>query len=379
MSFALSPKLAGDILIVDDTPDNLRLLSEMLSKQGYSVRSALSGSAAFMAIDKKLPDLILLDINMPNLDGYAVCQTLKANPSTHDIPILFLSAFSEAVDKVKAFQVGGVDYVTKPFQVEEVLARVNTHQTLNRTQQALKQAQAEALRALAQEKELNRLKSEFVSLITHDFHTPLVSIRGFNSLLRQGYPDLSEEAQHRYFNKIDASVEHLMYLLEQVLLIGKSESGKLQSSPTTFNLESFLSELIESLQLMDDHQRVELTYSGDRTIKLDEVLLRQILTNLITNAVKYSPKHSPVSLTAQRQPHTLILEIKDHGIGIPAEEQGHLFEAFYRCSNVSSVRGSGLGLAVVKTCLDALDGEIAIASQVKQGTRVVVTLPLLEN
>ncbi len=366
----------GNILIVDDTPDNLRLLSEMLSKRGYSVRSAISGSAAFMAVKTKLPDLILLDINMPNINGYEVCQQLKANDTTRDIPILFLSAFNEAIDKVKAFQVGGLDYITKPFQVEEVLARVDTHLTLSRTQKELQQARSEALRALEQQKELNRLKSEFISLVTHDFHTPLVSIQGFTSLLRQGCPNLPIETQQRYFNKIDASVEHLMYLLEQVLLIGKSESGKLQCYPTSVNLEAFCGELIESFQLQSDRHPIEFSYTGNKTtVEIDPTLLRQILINLLTNAIKYSSENSSVRLAVEYQASAIAFQVQDRGIGIPLEEQSRLFEPFYRCSNVKSVRGSGLGLAVVKTCVDAHNGQIQITSQVGQGTIVTIQIP----
>lgn len=370
----------GNILIVDDTPDNLRLLSEMLSKRGYSVRSAISGSAAFMAVNTKLPDLILLDINMPHLNGYDVCKQLKANELTRDIPVLFLSAFNQADDKIKAFQVGGLDYITKPFQVEEVLARVDTHLTLSRTQKELQQARSEALRALKQEQELNQLKSEFISLVTHDFHTPLVSIQGFTSLLRQGCPSLPMETQHRYFNKIDTLVDHLMYLLEQVLLIGKSEVGKLQCYPTVFNLENFCHELIDSLHIEGNRPPIEFDYTSDRhTVELDQTLLRQILINLLSNAIKYSPVNTPVSFTVECQNYEVILTVQDRGIGIPLEEQAHLFQAFYRCSNVKLVRGSGLGLAVVKTCIDAHNGQIQINSQVGQGTTVKVTLPIADR
>ncbi|NEQ26357.1 MAG: response regulator, partial [Microcoleus sp. SIO2G3] len=146
----------GNILIVDDTPNNLRLLSSMLTQQGYEVRSAISGSVALMAVHTVHPDLILLDINMPKMGGYEVCERLKADVETQEIPVIFLSALSEAIDKVRAFQVGGVDYITKPFQVEEVLARVENQLTLRRMQLDLQQARAEALRALEQEKELNR-------------------------------------------------------------------------------------------------------------------------------------------------------------------------------------------------------------------------------
>ncbi len=373
---SLALPLTGDILIVDDTPDNLRLLSEMLMQQGHSVRSAINGTAALMALHQKCPDLILLDINMPHLDGYEVCQKIKTNEKTQEIPILFLSAFNEAIDKVKAFDVGGLDYITKPFQVEEVLARVNTYLMLSRTQKELQQAKAEALRALAQEKELSRLKSEFISLVTHDFHTPLVSIQGFISLLRQNCPDLPIAKQHRYFDKIESSVDHLMYLLEQILLIGKSESRTLPCYPIQFNLPELCQELIESLQLQSDRHPIEFSYTGHATdVELDPALIRQILINLLTNAIKYSPRDRPIRLTLQSQVDAIVLQVEDQGIGIPAAEQPQLFELFHRCSNVQSIRGSGLGLAVVKSCVDAHHGDIQIDSQVGQGTIVKITFP----
>lgn len=132
----------ADILIVDDKADNIRLLSSLLSTHGYTVRKALSGSMALTAVETLLPDLILLDITMPGMSGYEVCQTLKANPQSRDIPVIFLSALDEVFDKIKAFEVGGVDYMTKPFQVEEVILRINTHLTLSRQRQQLLQHQA---------------------------------------------------------------------------------------------------------------------------------------------------------------------------------------------------------------------------------------------
>ncbi|MFB2877343.1 ATP-binding protein [Floridanema aerugineum] len=263
-----------------------------------------------------------------------------------------------------------------PCTDDEVLVIVRDISDRKQIELELEQARAEALQALAQEKELNRLKSEFVSLVTHDFHAPLVSIQGFNSLLRQGCPNLPIETQNRYFNKIDASVNHLMYLLEQVLLIGKSESGKLQCYPTTVNLEEFCRELIESFQLQSNDNPIEFSYTSDRTsVEIDETIVRQIMINLLTNAAKYSPQSSAINLTVECEESAIVLQVQDRGIGIPPEEQTHLFEAFYRCSNVKSVRGSGLGLAVVKTCVDAHNGEISIISQIGQGTTVTVTLP----
>ncbi|MBF2048813.1 MAG: hybrid sensor histidine kinase/response regulator [Leptolyngbya sp. IPPAS B-1204] len=376
-----SPGIRGTILIVDDTPNNLRLLSSMLTKQGYEVRSAISGSVALMAVRTVPLDLILLDINMPKMNGYEVCQQLKADEQTRDIPVIFLSALGEPLDKVQAFQVGGVDYITKPFQVEEVLARVENHLMLRRMQIELQQAKADALRALAQEQELNRLKSEFVAMISHDFRTPLTSIQGFAELLHYGGDTLTTEMQERYFDKINAAVEHMLYLLDEVLMIGRIESGTTQCQPVPLDLEQFCREIYESLELSAHHQyKIQFSYTGDcKQVNIDQVLLNRILTNLLSNAIKYSPEHSQIDFNVYCDTRNAVFEIKDEGIGIPLENQQQLFKTFYRCNNVGQIKGTGLGLAVVKRCVDAHQGQIQLESQEGVGTTVRVQLPIEMN
>lgn len=373
-----SQAVKGNILIVDDTPNNLRLLSSMLTKQGYEVRSAISGSVALMAVRTVPLDLILLDINMPKMNGYEVCQHLKADPQTCDIPVIFLSALGEPLDKVQAFQVGGVDYITKPFQVEEVLARVENHLMLRQMQLELQQAKAEALRALEQEQELNRLKSEFVSMISHDFRTPLTSIQGFAELLRYGGEAVSNEMRDRYFDKVNGAIDHLLYLLDEVLLIGSIEAGKTEFQPTPTELEKFCRDLCETVQLSDSNQHT-IAFQGNgcnQVVHIDQVLLRRILTNLLSNAIKYSPNHTTVEFQLFCDEQSAVFEIRDWGIGVPVENQPNLFRTFYRCSNVGQIKGTGLGLAVVKRCVDAHNGKIHLESQEGVGTKVTVTLPL---
>lgn len=379
MSNPSSPDVKGNILIVDDTPNNLRLLSSMLTKQGYEVRSAISGSVALMAVRTVPLDLILLDINMPKMNGYDVCQNLKADPKTAEIPVIFLSALGEPLDKVQAFQVGGVDYITKPFQVEEVLARVENHLTLRRMQVELQQAKAEALNALAQEQELNRLKSEFVSMISHDFRTPLTSIQGFAELVRHGGKALTDDLSNRYFGKIDAAVEHMLYLLDEVLLIGSIEAGKTQYLPVPTEIEQFCRDICETLQFSDNNQH-SIQFIGNNLgekIAIDQILLRRILTNLLSNAVKYSPEKSTIILSLRTDYENVVFQVEDQGIGIPQENQQHLFKTFYRCSNVGQIKGTGLGLAVVKKCVEAHQGQIHLKSQEGVGTTVLIKLPLV--
>ncbi|MCU0524841.1 MAG: hybrid sensor histidine kinase/response regulator [Elainella sp. Prado103] len=373
-----SPAVKGNILIVDDTPNNLRLLSSMLTKQGYEVRSAISGSVALMAVRTVPLDLILLDINMPKMNGYEVCQHLKADPQTCDIPVIFLSALGEPLDKVQAFQVGGVDYITKPFQVEEVLARVENHLTLRQMQIELQQAKAEALRALEQEQELNRLKSEFVSMISHDFRTPLTSIQGFAELLRYGGDAINAEMRDRYFDKVNGAIDHLLYLLDEVLLIGSIEAGKTEFQPTPTDIEKFCRDLCETLQLSDgSHHTIAFQAECcDVIVNIDQILLRRILTNLLSNAIKYSPNHTTVEFHLVCREQAVVFAIRDWGIGIPTENQPNLFRTFYRCNNVGQIKGTGLGLAVVKRCVDAHNGNIHLESQEGVGTQVTVTLPL---
>ena len=367
----------GNILIVDDAPDNLRLLSKMLIQQGYEVRSAISGAMALRAVHTIPTDLILLDINMPIMDGFEVCERLKLESETCEIPVIFLSAYSNTVDKVKAFKVGGIDYITKPFQVEEVLVRVENQITLRRLQIELQQAKADALRALDREKELNRLKSEFVSMITHDFKTPLASIQGFAGLLQATDHQLTAAMKNRYFNKIDAAIEQMRQLLDNVLLISGDEVGKLQCHPKLFNLETFCRDLVETMQLSQDHQNaIDFTYIGEYPqVEIDPMLLRQILTNLLSNAIKYSPEGALIQFDLCCQDGAALFRIQDHGIGIPQENLSDLFEAFQRCRNVGQITGTGLGLAVVKKCVEAHQGQIQLESKEGVGTTVTVTLP----
>lgn len=369
----------GNILIVDDTPENLRLLSSMLIQQGYRVRSAINGSAALMAANAAPPDIILLDINMPEMDGFVVCERLKADPKTSEIPVVFLSAYSEPLDKVKAFQVGGADYITKPFHVKEVMARISNQLRLRRIQLDLQQSQAEALRLLAQEQELNRLKSEFVSMISHDFRTPLASIQGYAGLLQCGGHVLTLKQQNLYLNKINAAVEQVLFLLDKVLLLGTSEAGKIQCQPEPLNLPEFCQDLTEMLQLnANDQQYICFSCSGDCSgAEMDETLLRQILTNLISNAIKYSPLGGTIAFDLNCQEGLATFRIQDHGIGIPKDNLPHLFESFYRGNNVGRIRGTGLGLSVVKTCVEAHGGTIQLESHPGVGTTVIVRLPLI--
>jgi PAS domain S-box-containing protein len=230
--------------------------------------------------------------------------------------------------------------------------------------------------ALAKEKELNELKSRFVSMISHEFRTPLTTIQSAAELL-QYYRWSNEERQER-FQQIHAAVQHMTQMLEDVLLIGKAEAGKLEFNPKLLDLTAFCQQLVADLQLTASHP-YQITFASQgqaRNTWIDQRLVRLIVSNLLSNAIKYSPEGGKVELSLDYYADCVSLRISDEGIGIPLMEQQRLFEAFYRGTNVGTIQGTGLGLTTVKRCIDLHQGAITLASKVNVGTIFTVTLPL---
>ncbi|HEY9646460.1 MAG TPA: response regulator [Chroococcidiopsis sp.] len=275
MDIPLSEKFKADILIVDDVLDNIRFLSSFLSKQGYAVRKATSGPMAIGAISALKPDLILLDINMPEMNGYEVCSLLKQNAATQSIPIIFLSAGNDVVDKVKAFQVGGVDYITKPFQLEEILARISTQLTIQELQHtlearnsqlqqaldSLKQSQA----SLVQQEKMATLK-KVVAGVAHEVNNPLSfilcnteparqyvqSLVELIKLYQSDYPQASERIQN-FLSELD--LEFVTSDLNNLIQSMKTGAGRIQSVVTTLKSFTHLDEA--ALKRVDIHESIE--------------------------------------------------------------------------------------------------------------------------
>jgi len=366
------------VLIVDDNPTNIKVLLDILKQSNFRVSVAKSGESALLKVQTVLPDLILLDVMMPGIDGFETCRCLKANPKTQEIPIIFLSALDEVTDKTKAFTVGGVDYIIKPFHTEEVLARVNN-------QLALQAAKVEIRDALTKEKELGELKSRFVTMTSHEFRTPLTIILSSAELLERYSLKWSEEKKLNHLQRIQTTVKHMTGLLNDVLLLGKAEAGKLECNPALLDVVQFCCDLIEESQITTESHTINFVsqtncihVNQDNCNKayLDDKLLRHILSNLLSNAIKYSPQGGIVNFELIWQQGEVIFRIQDQGIGIPVADQAQLFNSFHRASNVGTLSGTGLGLAIVKRSVDLHGGKIAVNSEVGVGTTFTVSLPL---
>jgi PAS domain S-box-containing protein len=242
-----------------------------------------------------------------------------------------------------------------------------------------KRVEADIRTALEKEKELNELKSRFITMASHEFRTPLATILSSTELLQHYSHKWSEEKKLQHFQRIQAAVKHMTGLLNDVLLIGKAEAGKLQFNPTVINLSQFCRELVEEMQLTASDYRIVFRNQVDSLTDcmMDEKLLRHILSNLLSNAIKYSPQGSTVSFELVCEQGNAVFRIQDQGIGIPVPDQAQLFNSFHMASNVGTISGTGLGLAIIKKSVDFHGGNITFESEVGEGTAFIVTLPLL--
>ncbi|MDY7012538.1 MAG: response regulator, partial [Cyanobacteriota bacterium] len=239
-----------------------------------------------------------------------------------------------------------------------------------------KAAEQNMRRALEKEKELNELKSHFVSMVSHEFRNPLTTISGGVQMLLHYADRLNADKKQNILQHIYNAVTKMLELLEDVLIIARSGAGKLKLEPTSFDLEAFCQQLSEELRMgIGAKHEIELVYQGQRNATLDRKLLRYILTNILSNAFKYSPDGSSVRFEVNCQPREVLFRIQDRGVGIPERDRPKLFQSFQRASNVGNVPGTGLGLAIAKQCLDLHGGWIAIDSELSAGTTVAIALP----
>ncbi|GAB4523602.1 MAG: hypothetical protein Tsb0014_01340 [Pleurocapsa sp.] len=247
---------------------------------------------------------------------------------------------------------------------------------------ARKQAEAQIRRALKQEQELRKLKSGFISMASHEFRNPLSSILICTETIETTDAQLSSQERAFYLQSIREAALNMQSLLEDILLISKAESGKQQFHPLPFDLVNFCQQIIQEIQSIYSDRIINLINEIDLpSLCLDSKVLRYILTNLLSNALKYSPQDTEVDLKIALSPSKkkVIIEVRDRGMGIPQKSQQHLFESFYRASNVGDIPGTGLGLSIVKQSVELHRGTIAINSEVNRGTNIIVTLPIISN
>lgn len=364
-----------DVLIVDDKVENLQLLVDFLSQLEFRVRPVTSGNMAFSAIKGAKPDIVLLDIDMPGMDGYQVCSKIKENPELRDVPVIFLSALDEAYNKLRAFEVGGLDYITKPFAFDEVLARIRAHLALSQRQKEIK-SQYDQDRARFDR--LVQLRNDQIATVTHDIKNEVMKIYAGLDLIRvegnltdsqENYVNFSREAADRMILGMVNLLNHLQ------------QEGEVFIVKKDVNLNEFLMSVQKEFLITAEYEKIEFIFepaSENIMIRIDPNAMGQALNNLLSNAFKYSDAGDRVIFSADVDESVLTLTVSDTGIGIPEEHLEKIFEKGFRVPTDRhlSVEGTGLGLGIVKRIVEYHQGTIHIASEFGKGTQFYIQLPV---
>ncbi len=355
-----------NIMLVDNKVDNLRLLSSMLATAGFETRPVMSGREALESVAHEAPDLILLDIKMPEMNGFEVCRRLKENPASRDIPVIFLTALTELEDKVRGFAVGGVDYVTKPFQVEEVLARVSSQLELRKARRDLE----EAIRKL---RELERLRHELTHMIVHDMRTPLTVLLGRLSLMEmEAKGEMADDVRDA-----SQSARMLNEMANTLLDVTRMEEGKMPLTRAPVDLGTLADQVRRSLSRMESGRRIELSTSGDVTASCDGGLIRRVMENLLSNGIKHTPSIGKLYIDVRRVADRVRVAVQDEGEGVPVEARERIFHKFgaAQLRKDRSYHSVGLGLAFCKLAVEAHGSTIGVEAATPRGSVFAFELP----
>jgi two-component system sensor histidine kinase/response regulator len=369
----------GVILVVDDDPDNLGVLFDYLDSVGFKVLLVQNSENALIQAEIKKPDIILLDILMPGLDGFETCRRLKENDKTRDIPVIFMTALSDTTNKVKGFKMGAVDYITKPFQQEEVLARVNTHLTIRKLQQQLEAKNALLEEQVEQLSELNASKDKFISMISHDLQSPFSSLRGLIQFTAENLEGYNKSELGNIMDLLGNSTDNLYALIENLLTWSRIQRGVLEHCPQRIDIRDIVTQNINLFtQNAEDKQITLRNLIEEMTaVYADFNMVNAVVRNLLSNALKFTKSGGKVEFSAKQNGEYVEVSVTDTGIGIGKEHLSKLFriDARYKRLGTAREKGTGLGLILCKEFIEKHGGTIWIESEVDQGSTVKFTLP----
>jgi two-component system sensor histidine kinase/response regulator len=348
----------------------------MLRNEGYEVMGATSGADALEGVRVQVPDLILLDLMMPEMDGLEVCRRLKADPATSQVPVVFLTASNEMEHLVTGFQMGAVDYVTKPFNPPELLARVRTHLELKHARQRLR--------------EMNEEKNEFMGIAAHDLRNPLGAITGYAEIVLEeiaSLPPAASEPWTRVAKEVNACAgrihetsRRMAEMVQNLLDANRIERGEMQLRLAPTALAGAVAGVLEAQRPLAAAKQQILHWqdeAGPALVLADSTVLTQVIENLVSNAVKYSPLGKDIFVRLKRNAQGVRVEVQDEGPGLSAEDQKKLFGKFARLSArpTGGEHSTGLGLSIVKKMVEAMSGKVWCQSELGRGATFIVEFP----
>ena len=362
-----------NILIVDDIVDNLNVLGHILKDDGYKVRSVLNGAMALHVAEKEKPDLFLLDIMMPGMDGFEVCKRLKASPILNDIPVIFISALNDTVDIVNALTAGGADYITKPFKAEEVKARVATHLKIHDQRKELQRQRKELSEAIA-------TKDKFFSIIAHDLRSPLGGFLGLTELMADEFEQFSQDERMAMMFELKLSSRNIYNLLENLLEWSQMQRGQTSFNPQNLSLKSLVKDCLTAVSGSSRKKGIDIKvdFPDDCELFADKYMIQTIIRNLVANAIKFTPKGGWVLVSAMSELNKMItVSVEDSGIGMTNEMIDTLFriEVETKRPGTEGEPSTGLGLLLCKEFAEKHGGKIWVESNLEKGSKFYFSVP----
>jgi two-component system, sensor histidine kinase and response regulator len=354
------------ILIVDDVEENVQLLGNILQEQKFDVSFASNGKYALEVLESETPDLIMLDIMMPDMDGFEICKKIKENPRNKDIPIIFLTAKTQQEDIIKGFEMGAVDYVTKPFELSELLARVNNHLSLKKAKDELKES--------------NLTKSKFFSIITNDIKDILLGIKSFSSFMLQEINSNDYGNVTKYAKILNNDASKLFEFTENIIEWVNIQTNNFESSNRKIKIKELANDVVRSLNKSISQKNLIIEEFIDEKIIVDSDLnaISTILNKLLNNAIKYSYLNGRIILNAVDKDKYIEMSITDNGVGIETTVANKVFRLdtpYPKTTGTNNEGGTGLGLIICKSLVEKIEGRIWLESKKHKGTSVCFMIP----
>ncbi len=369
------------ILIVDDSQENIISLKKVLEKNDFEVDTASSGEEALKKILKKSYVLIILDVQMPGMDGFEVAEVVKGYSRAKETAIIFLSATKADVSMItRGYSTGALDYISKPVDINILLLKVQTFYRIYEQSRALNEMQKKLLEEIEYRKEAERKKDEFISIASHELKTPMTSVKGYLQLLERSIDKNDPEVFRSRLQKVQNQVEKLNLLIADLLDFSKIESGKLKFNKKYFSLEVVLKDVLDVMQ--QSNPQVKLIKKGTigEEIYGDEMRIEQVIVNLISNAIKYAPESEEIHINTEQHDDEIFLSVTDFGMGMSEEHQKKVFDKFYRIEETSErFQGLGIGLHICQEIIKRHNGKIGVNSAPNKGSEFYFYIPIHPN
>lgn len=358
------------VLIVDDVNDNIMLLGRLLKGYEVKISVATNGKQAVESAEEFQPDLILMDVNMPEMNGFQATEIIKQRETTKHIPIVFLTALSDIDDVVEGFDKGGIDYITKPFNSRVLLSRMKTHLSLKFQTEELQELNEKLV-------ETDKQKTKFLSIVSHDLRSPMSGLIGLTKMINQELDNIEKEDLKDSIQSLENSIVNQYNFLENMLKWGNLQFNKVTVDKSDINLNYIIDQIFRVMGLNADEKEIKLIKNLEaEMVFADYNLLYSIFHNLIVNAIKYTKENGSVTVTAKDKGNEVLMSVKDTGIGMPKEVADNLFrvDKVQSRPGTNNEKGTGLGLIVSYESVQMHDGKIWVETEENVGTEFFFTI-----